>query len=102
MLNKVLANQAEQIAVTPDQAAFVLKNKSDFKNQLDVDVSMYNTNIANSFINNKLQNNPDWNKYLQDPFRRNNPDYKRYFALSISKLIKTNCHRRGQRWRSSY
>ena len=81
MLNKVLANQAEQIAVTPDQAAFVLKNKSDFKNQLDVDVSMYNTNIANSFINNKLQNNPDWNKYLQDPFRRNNPDYKRWKSV---------------------
>jgi hypothetical protein len=81
MLNKVLANQAEQIAVTPDQAAFVLKNKSDFKNKLDVDVSMYNTNIANSFINNKLQNNPDWNKYLQDPFRRNNPDYKRWKSV---------------------
>lgn len=81
MLNKVLVNQAEQIAVTPDQAAFVLKNKSDFKNQLDVDVSMYNTNIANSFINNKLQNNPDWNKYLQDPFRRNNPDYKRWKSV---------------------
>lgn len=81
MLDKVLANQAEQIAVTPDQAAFVLKNKSDFKNQLDVDVSMYNTNIANSFINNKLQNNPDWNKYLQDPFRRNNPDYKRWKSV---------------------
>lgn len=81
MLDKVLANQAEQIAVTPDQAAFVLKNKSDFKNKLDVDVSMYNTNIANSFINNKLQNNPDWNKYLQDPFRRNNPDYKRWKSV---------------------
>lgn len=81
MLNKVLENQAEQIAVTPDQAAFVLKNKSDFKNKLDVDVSMYNTNIANSFINNKLENNPDWNKYLQDPFRRNNPDYKRWKSV---------------------
>lgn len=81
MLNKVLENQAEQIAVTPDQAAFVLQNKKDFKNKLDVDVSMYNTNIANSFINNKLENNPDWNKYLQDPFRRNNPDYKRWKSV---------------------
>ena len=42
---------------------------------------MYNTNIANSFINNKLENNPDWNKYLQDPFRRNNPDYKRWKSV---------------------
>lgn len=90
MLNKVLANQAEQIAVTPDQAAFILKNKSDFKNQLDVDVSMYNTNIANSFINNKLQNNPDWNKYLQDPFRRNNPDYKRWKSVEDLMSVQEN------------
>jgi hypothetical protein len=81
MLNKVLDNQAEQIAVTPDQAAYVLKNKAEFKNKVDVDVSMYNTNIANSYINNKLAENPDWNKYLSDPLRRSNPNYKRWKSV---------------------
>lgn len=81
MLNKILENQAEQIAVNPSQAAFSLANNSKFPTPLEALEATTDTNITNNAINHSLTNNPSWQNYISDPLRFQKPENKIYFGI---------------------
>jgi len=81
MLDKVLANTAEQIAVSPDQSQYTIQNQDVLPGNTAEQQSIIQPSVTTTAINNQLSDNQDWKKYLSNPFRRSDRKTMPFWAI---------------------
>ena len=81
MLDKVNANAAEQITVSPDQAQYSIQNADALPNSFAQQQSVTQPTVTTTAINNQLSDNPNWKEYIGDPFRRSDRKTMPYWAI---------------------
>ncbi len=81
MLDKVLANAAEQIAVSPDQSQYTIQNQDVLPGNTAEQQSIIQPSVTTAAINNQLSDNQDWKEYLSNPFRRSDRKTMPFWAI---------------------
>lgn len=81
MLDKVLANAAEQIAVSPDQSQYTIQNQDVLPGNTVEQQSILQPTVTTTAINNQLSDNQEWKEYLSNPFRRSDRKTMPFWAL---------------------
>lgn len=81
MLGKIQENATEQIATNPSQSAFAVQNRSVFQQPNQFQEAITNPNVTNEAINKALQDDSEWVKYINDPYRKSKMENGKYFAV---------------------
>lgn len=98
MLDKVNANAAEQITVSPDQAQYTIQNNDALPNTLAAQQAVTQPAITTTAINNQLTDSQDWKDYIGNPFRRSDRKTMPYWAIEemmADPIYYTNANKYG-------
>lgn len=98
MLDKVNANAAEQITVSPDQAQYTIQNNDVLPTTLAAQQAVTQPAITTTAINNQLTDSQDWKDYIGNPFRRSDRKTMPYWAIEemmADPIYYTNANKYG-------